>query len=116
MNDIPLLRRRFELLACRLLASGATFALTACRSPAPTALRAERFEMVEASGRVRASWRMTDDGSPAFTLYDAEGKPRVLLAAAPSGASEVVVYNAAGASLRLRIEPDGSTPYVASSR
>src|SRR5688572_30337108 len=33
----------------------------------------------------RGCWRVTDDGGPAFTLDDAEGKPRVALASDPAG-------------------------------
>src|SRR5437667_402731 len=114
MDEIVKLKRRIrrlELLACLLMAGCGAMTLTAFQSAAPKTIRAERFEMVDAQTRVRGNWRMTDDGTAAFTLYDGEGRSRVAMGAAPSGASEIAVSSASGAVL----EADGRTPYVKST-
>ena len=73
----------------------------------PKTIRAERYEMVESQGRVRGYWRMSDEGSPCFTLYDAEGLWRAAMSASPSGGSERTLSNAAGVVLSTRIGADG---------
>jgi len=42
-------------------------------------IRAERFEIVDSDGQVRASLSTSTDGSPWLHFYDAQGEARVLL-------------------------------------
>src|SRR5262245_16011227 len=40
-------------------------------------IRAERFEVVDKTGRVRGELGLRSDGTPILRLYDEEGNPRV---------------------------------------
>lgn len=111
-STLPRRVRRLELLSIALgLALGGAL-LAGLAAPDPVTVRAARFEMVDGDGKVRGYWRITDDGSAAITLYDSDGRARVALYAAPSGASEVVASNGAGAEHKLRIEADGRAALV----
>lgn len=69
---------RMPVVAALVLASFAGFA--ASQDPkAPPAVRASRFELVDAAGRTRAVLGISKSGSPEFDLRDAEGRPRALL-------------------------------------
>lgn len=107
--EAPLARRvrRLEVIALGLGAALVGTLVMGVSEPSPVALRASRFELIDKADRLRGLWRITDDGSAAFTLYGDDRRARVALYAAPSGASEVVVTSGSGIEHKLRIEADG---------
>ena len=60
------------------------YAAGQAKTAAPKVVRAQRFELVDAEGRVRAMLGLLPDGSPSMVLYDEKGKaipyPRMSLA------------------------------------
>jgi hypothetical protein len=59
--------------------AGAASARLAGQEPKLPAVKASRFELVDAEGRTRAVLGMSKGGSPEFDLRDADGRPRALL-------------------------------------
>jgi len=53
--------------------------------PVAKVLRAERFEVVDSSGKVRAALETLPDGSPGLTLRDKDGQMRAWLSLLPDG-------------------------------
>lgn len=70
---------RIVALVLAGLAGAASARLAAQDPKVPAAVRASRFELVDASGRTRAVLGMSKGGSPELDLRDAEGRPRALL-------------------------------------
>ena len=58
-------------------------------------VRAERFEVVDAKGRVRALLDVTD-GNPYLGLYDENGKARAGLALLPDGRAGLAIIGEDG--------------------
>jgi len=70
-------------------------------------VRAQRFEVVDAAGRLRALPGVTD--GPGLTLYDAAGKERAALVVFPGGSPGLSLFDAAGrARAMLWTNPDGT--------
>ena len=75
----------------------------------PDVLRAGRFEVVDAAGKVRASLGLGTDGTPLLAVYDAAGKARAGMIMLPDGSPALFLYDAAGkARAGVMVLPDGS--------
>jgi hypothetical protein len=59
-------------------------------------VRTEAFEMVDATGTVRARMGVARSGSVSLTLLDAAGQPRADIGIDGSGSSGISVWDAAG--------------------
>ena len=60
-------------------AIGAAYAAGQTKATAPKVVRAQRFELVDAEGRVRGALAFSPDGSPALVFTGAEGKSAAAL-------------------------------------
>jgi len=70
------------------------FYYSCLRQPAE-AVRARRFEVVDAAGKVRAGLNVAEDGQPRLGLHDAAQQPRAVL-----GATSLETVKAAKAIMR----------------
>jgi len=59
-------------------------------------VRAERFEVVDAKGEVRAVLAVREDGTPHLALFDADGQVRAIVAVLPSGTPDLYLCDADG--------------------
>ena len=59
--------------------------------------RAERFELVDAAGKVRAELGLTGKGQPSLTFYDREGRGRSTLLLAEAGGGVLMFVDDKGA-------------------
>lgn len=57
-------------------------------------VRAQRFEVVDSAGRLRARLGTKEDGSPSLILLDANGKGRALFAVSSDGSSLLTLNDA----------------------
>jgi len=82
----------FLLVVPSLAAAGSA---TAPKRSQPKTVRAERFELTDSSGRVRAVLEMRD-GQPMLSMCDARGNERVSIGVASDGASSVIIRDSEG--------------------
>ncbi len=80
-----------------LLAAGAT--AMAREDRAPEVLRAGRFEVVGAEGKVRASLGLDDSGAPRLRMTDGDGVERLSLRLDPEGRAHVAMADHEGRAL-----------------
>jgi len=67
------------------------------KAPQPEkVLQAERFEVVDQAGKLRAALGTASDGSPSLTLADQAGKSRATLGIASDGSPGLQLYDQAG--------------------
>lgn len=66
-------------VVCLLVAVGAVGYGAGKASDVPEVVRAQRFELVDAKGEVRSELRLNDFGEGCLLLYDAEGRPQIVL-------------------------------------
>ncbi len=59
-------------------------------------LRAERFELVDASGAVRAALALDEEGNPGLILLDSQGVQRASLSLMPDGSPRITLYGKTG--------------------
>lgn len=64
---------------------------------AAAAVRAQRFELVDAEGNVRARLALQEDGTPGLCLCDAKGKMRAGLLLNREGVPQLCVWAESGA-------------------
>ena len=75
----------------------------------PDVLRAGRFEVVDAAGKVRASLGLGTDGTPLLAVYDAAGKARAGMTVLPDGSPALGLRDAAGKRRAvMMVDRDGS--------
>lgn len=67
--------------------------------------RAERFELVDAAGKVRAELGLTGKGQPSLTFYDREGRGRSTLLLAEAGGGVLMFVDEKGAVRATLTEP-----------
>jgi hypothetical protein len=65
------------------------------KSRVPRVLEAEEFVLKDASGRQLAALH-GQGGTPQFTLYDADGNPKLSITVAKDGTAAIVLGDAAG--------------------
>jgi len=105
------LRWAIVLAACIVLAAvAAAYAAGQARVSAPEVIRAQKFELVDAEGRVRGLMHMGRDGdSPALWILDEDGERRAGLGLLPDGTSGLALTDERGeARASLLLGPDGS--------
>ena len=66
------------VVLCASVASGAVVYAVA-QAPNETVVRAQKFELLDADGTVKAVLGQVEDGNPAFVLYGSNGERRVAL-------------------------------------
>lgn len=64
--------------------------------PEKKVIQAERFELVDASGRIRALFETDRDGSPGIQLFDKSGQARAKVALDKNGEPEIVPTDKGG--------------------
>ena len=84
-------------------AGAAVYAGTAARSPDQSAVRAQRFELVDSQGRVRAALQIGAEPAPGMAGKARKQAPRELAARRES--PELIVYEPDG-RVRLRVPLD----------
>lgn len=73
------------IVAACLVATVAAIAYAASKTSAPEAIRAQRFELVNAEGDVRVVLALLAEGDLSLELYEADGRPRAMLRVLPDG-------------------------------
>jgi hypothetical protein len=111
-------------VTCTVLAFGAGTAATFAFRPKPAeapkapelpkSYRAERFEVADPAGKVRAWLGSAADGSPQVGVADAEGRPRAVLTVDAKVAS--VALSDAGAAVTLRTPSGKQAVAITSSK
>ena len=76
---LTLLIRGAPLPVAVLAAMAAAYAAGQAKATAPKVVRAQKFEVVDAEGRVRAMLGLLPDGSPSLELSDEQGKTRAAM-------------------------------------
>ena len=66
------------IVICASVASAALVYAVA-QAPQEDVVRAQKFELLDAEGNVKAVLGQVEDGNPAFVLYGGNGEPRVAL-------------------------------------
>ena len=95
-------RWMIAVMAVSLVAAVVAIAYAAGKTPAPEVIRAQRFELVDAEGRLRAV--LTDAG---LVLYDEKGKSRATLSLDTDGRPTLSLSDERG-KLRAMLALDGS--------
>lgn len=108
----------FGLLAIILLLSQSKSA----DQTVATVLKAERIELVDGNGKVRASLRVEDGTETVFRLMDESGAIRVKLAASRDGSGLVLLNDSTNVGIHalakkdntfLKVEADGKEKKIA---
>lgn len=84
------------VLAVVLVLGAVAVAFAAGKTRAPEVIRAQRFELVDAEGRLRGVVGSTVDASVAVALYDEKGRGRAGLALFPDGSPGLVLFDEKG--------------------
>ena len=105
------------LLFAAAVGGGAVGAILATGTPEAEAatedvvVQAQRFEVVDSSGKVRATLAMLPDGMSGLALFDAAGTPRANLLLSDKGTPSLSLDDAAGLErAALALAPFGDTP------
>ncbi len=78
----------------------------------PDVVKARRFEVVDAAGKIRASLGVLPSGAPGLGLSDAAGDLRVTLAVNADGGPNLALFDAAGKlRVALGVNP-GRPPFL----
>jgi len=86
-------RNRWTLTALLLVAVGCGYnTITAAKSE----IKARRFVVVDAQGKLRALLGVGDDGTPELSMSDVQGKPRASLHVAADGRPTLGMSDAQG--------------------
>jgi hypothetical protein len=101
------------LLAVIVLAGGGVMlsVVSGVRAQAPQwrrTVEAEKFVLRDSNGKTRATLRVVLPDGPRLDLYDANGKPRVVLATPPSAG--LLLTDASGMPLTVRVGSTGEGP------
>jgi len=73
-------------------------------------VRAERFELVDAEGKMMAAWSSTIDGGQGLLFYNEAGKPVIALDKPAHGHPDLLLYDEAGKQrVWLGIDRDGDS-------
>ena len=103
------------LAACIVLAAvAAAYAAGQAKVSAPEVIRAQKFELVDEKGKVRAELTLVD-GIPGLLLSDQEGKPRAALGLDKNGTPSLSLHDSSGktrAALSF-MRPGGTAPTLA---
>src|SRR5262245_27533501 len=101
--------RRIQVLTALVVAQGAVLATLlmggAGDSP-PSMVSARQFRLMDDSGRTRAEWRCTADG-PVFTLIDAGGTDRLMLAQSERGVTAAIADSTGTDRARITVTDAG---------
>lgn len=106
-GGLPMLSGSPNFLSLLLAgAAGAIVALTAAavfqdsippaHASEPQVVRSTRFELIDASGRVRGALALDGSGSPRLSLADASGRSRIEMFVLASGVPGLVLYDEGG--------------------
>jgi hypothetical protein len=88
------------------------YAAGQAKTAAPKVVRAQKFEVVDAQGRVRATLGLLPDGSPSLELTDEQGKTRAQLSLYSDGSPYLGLQDAKlMPHAMLGVRSDGS-PYL----
>lgn len=72
-------------------------------------VKARRFEVVDAAGKLRVTLGMNPNGAPSVMVFDGAGRPRAGLMVGPGEGSILGLYDVAGKPrVALGMNPDGS--------
>ena len=92
-------------LAALIYAAGKATA----QAPAAAVIRAQKFELVDSQGKVRAGLGLLSNGSPSLALLDSGGKVRTGLGLRADGSSWLTLADSRGKPRAiLDVQPDGS--------
>jgi len=94
-----------NLVAMGVVVSGAASA----PPPAPGILRAERIELVDARGNVRASIRTEDNGDAVFRIMSAKGDIRVKIGGSDAGSGIVLMNDSTAPGVQMLAKGSGSS-------
>lgn len=107
-------RRWLSLLVLAALTASCRTARTV---PPSRTVEAEEFRLEDKEGRLRASLRMTPEGSPALTLHDEEGSARLVMGIGSEGSPSVEIFDRGGkVRASLGLDPAGSSRLLLSDR
>jgi hypothetical protein len=98
------------LVACAVLAAMAVaYAAGQAKAAAPKVVRAQRFEVVDAEGRVRGEIGLGTDGhTPGLMFCNDKGKVCAMLVVSPDGSSSLMLSDAKGGTRgALMVGSDG---------
>jgi hypothetical protein len=88
---------------------------SAQQEPAPAMLRAQRIELVDEHGVVRARLNTEDDGTVMFRLFDSKGDIRVKLGASQNGSGLILANETAQPGVHVLAQDVGSSIKLASA-
>lgn len=76
---------------------------------APSVIRAQKIELVDAAGKVRASLKIEESGETVFRLMDENGSIRVKLGASEDGSGLVLLDNETNPGIHALAKKQGIT-------
>ena len=87
-------------------------------TPAAKVIEAERFSLVDASGRIRASlYTKNEHGSPVLTFSDEVGIRRIVLGLTDGGSLGLDIFDQQGrGGIVLGVGPNGNSNFFATDR
>ena len=92
------------LAACIVLAAvAAAYAAGQAKMSAPEVIRAQRFEVVDAEGKVQAVLGLRRDGGATLDLSDAKGLKRATLTLLPDPGGPILVLSDARGEIRATL-------------
>jgi hypothetical protein len=99
--------RRLRGAMLAVLGLGIAVPLLAWRSTDPKVVQAERFELVNADGKLLAEWKIDQSGLPFFELRDANEKPRFRMKIGRGGTEPIFSMHDAEGMQRSSFAIDG---------
>lgn len=104
---------RVTVLNLILLTTFLAARAAAAAESVPDVLRARAWELVDAHGRMRASMKLSPDGTVVLRLTDPNGTIRVKLAADERGSGLVLLNGATDVGAHITADGEGSTVVLA---
>ena len=86
----------FLIPAVCLVVTVVALAYAAGTTSAPEVIGAQKFELVDAEGRVRAALEVKDDGTAQLELCDEKGRPRAAVGLETDGTPALVLAGVLG--------------------
>jgi len=104
------------IVAVCLVVTAVAIAYAAGKSAVPVqeVVRAQKFELVDAKGKLRGVLSVLSDGSPQLALFDAKGRPRAGLVVLSDRLPALLLGDEKGYRARLMLDADGSPGLVLS--